>query len=302
MTDQGISVSQGTAPDVVERLLQPEAGWSGDASAVAPEVAEAGALAIIDLRKEIGESWRALEEKGFPPEACGWPFQSIVGELPNAITCALNCISEQRDERDTTIASLREQVDDLQIALSGTNKDWNAAMLRAHAAESRVSVLEGALENARRDLRAICPRSDTGSKRKKEIEAAIKRIESALSHSLPVNAGSTSSDGGASNSTAPGETGADKRSSADAQASSGASVVAGVRPGPSETLSPSTARVADREAIARILGLNLRLETYRPENDPADVGVTIVGQSEAIDAILSLLSNGGGTRTEGSEG
>lgn len=62
---------------------------------------------------------------------------------------------------------------------------------------------------------------------------------------------------------------------------------------PSETLSPDVAR-ADREAIVKILEDTI---------DPAciafgDSGVTLFGIDRAADAILSLLSKGGGTRTQ----
>ena len=40
--------------------------------------------------------------------------------------------------------------------------------------------LRAGLENARRDLNGLCPRSDTGSKRKNIIMAAVARIEAAL--------------------------------------------------------------------------------------------------------------------------
>lgn len=49
-------------------------------------------------QREISDSWHMLESFGFPPEACGWPFQSIAGELPNAIKCAMDCVIRQRDE------------------------------------------------------------------------------------------------------------------------------------------------------------------------------------------------------------
>ena len=44
---------------------------------------------------------------GFPPEACGWPFKSIVGELPNAIDCAIDCLVRQREALQTEVDQLR---------------------------------------------------------------------------------------------------------------------------------------------------------------------------------------------------
>jgi hypothetical protein len=55
-----------------------------------------------ELTDEISRSWQKLEEHGFPPEASGWPFRSIKGELPNAIDCALTCVIRQRNELSTT--------------------------------------------------------------------------------------------------------------------------------------------------------------------------------------------------------
>ncbi len=56
---------------------------------------------------------------------------------------------------------------------------WNTRIDPRELA-SQVKVLREALENARRDLNGICPRSDTGSRRKRIIEEAIARVERAL--------------------------------------------------------------------------------------------------------------------------
>lgn len=61
-----------------------------------------------DAREEISDAWETLEGFGFPPEACGWPHQSIVGELPNAIRCALDCIIRQREALLQEIIPLRK--------------------------------------------------------------------------------------------------------------------------------------------------------------------------------------------------
>lgn len=49
---------------------------------------------------------------------------------------------------------------------------------------AEIEKLRAALEDARRDFNGMCPRSDTGSKRKKIIEAAVKRIEAALEQNV----------------------------------------------------------------------------------------------------------------------
>jgi hypothetical protein len=64
-------------------------------------------------------------------------------------------------------------------------------------------------------------------------DSMIKIARDAIQSASPHPGEASSSDGGEHKS--PGETTADKRSSADASASSGGSVVAGLRPGPSET-------------------------------------------------------------------
>lgn len=48
-------------------------------------------------REEIQAAWATLEEFGFPPEACGWPFRDMAGVLPEAIRCALECMVRQSD-------------------------------------------------------------------------------------------------------------------------------------------------------------------------------------------------------------
>ena len=58
-------------------------------------------------QEEISKCWETLEGHGFPPEACGWPFKSIVGELPNAIDCAIDCLVRQREALQTEVDQLR---------------------------------------------------------------------------------------------------------------------------------------------------------------------------------------------------
>lgn len=48
--------------------------------------------------EEIAAAWAKLEEYGFPPEACGFPFRDMRGLLPEAIGCALDCLIRQRDD------------------------------------------------------------------------------------------------------------------------------------------------------------------------------------------------------------
>ena len=49
-------------------------------------------------QEEIAQCWDVLEGHSFPPEACGWPLVSIIGQLPNAIDCAINCLVRQRED------------------------------------------------------------------------------------------------------------------------------------------------------------------------------------------------------------
>jgi hypothetical protein len=63
---------------------------------------------LAPLRREIGEAWRTLEESGFPPEACGYPFRDIAGLLPEAIDCALDCLIRQRNDLLAEVLELRK--------------------------------------------------------------------------------------------------------------------------------------------------------------------------------------------------
>lgn len=65
---------------------------------------------------EISRCWQMLENHGFPPEACGWPFISLVGELPNAIDCAIDCLVRQREDLLAEVLELRKRPDPSVIA------------------------------------------------------------------------------------------------------------------------------------------------------------------------------------------
>lgn len=51
---------------------------------------------IERLGDQIRGAWRALEERGFPPEAAGWPF--IEPDLGAAIGAALDCLIQTRED------------------------------------------------------------------------------------------------------------------------------------------------------------------------------------------------------------
>lgn len=51
---------------------------------------------IIRLGDQIRGAWRALEDRGFPPEAAGWPF--IEPDLGAAIGAALDCLIQTRED------------------------------------------------------------------------------------------------------------------------------------------------------------------------------------------------------------
>jgi hypothetical protein len=62
----------------------------------------------VDAWREIGECWKVLQDSGFPPEASGWPFVDIKGELPNAISCAIDCLIKQREELLAEVTKYRK--------------------------------------------------------------------------------------------------------------------------------------------------------------------------------------------------
>jgi hypothetical protein len=51
------------------------------------------------------------------------------------------------------------------------------AITKIESDAKEIAALREALENARRDMFGFCPKSDTGSNRKKLITAAIERVE-----------------------------------------------------------------------------------------------------------------------------
>jgi hypothetical protein len=81
--------------------------------------ADEPAKELATLREEVSKCWETLDGHGFPPEACGWPFKSIVGELPNAIDCAIDCLFRQREALQKELATLREEVSKCWETLDG---------------------------------------------------------------------------------------------------------------------------------------------------------------------------------------
>lgn len=51
---------------------------------------------IERLGDQVRGAWRALEDRGFPPEAAGWPF--IEPDLGAAIGAALDCLIRTRED------------------------------------------------------------------------------------------------------------------------------------------------------------------------------------------------------------
>lgn len=51
---------------------------------------------LVRLGDQIRGAWRALEDRGFPPEAAGWPF--IEPDLGVAIGAALDCLIQTRED------------------------------------------------------------------------------------------------------------------------------------------------------------------------------------------------------------
>lgn len=235
---------------------------------------------------------------------------------------------------DATIASLREQVErltkDLRRAESRDSggyapdgQTWKSAMFgeaeKRLAAESRVSVLEGALKRARPHVECFASQKDTGWL---SADADLRAIDEAL-HSLPVNAAGTSSDGGVEGHAAvPLEIPAQRSGASHDPLGDGSVKVgphredaAGVEPCPSEILSPDykhgalyvydatsqtfdpaspdTARVADREALFDLVTRQMNGMSY--VDLPAHISTSMV--AARVNAILSLLSKG--ARTEG---
>lgn len=198
-----------------------------------------------------------------------------VGSLPSfdpyrtqiAVDPGFYCLvaESERDELLTTIASLRQEVE--RLTKENTNftapdgSVWHrpsaseyyckaqwATMNRQYAidAKARASRLERALVDLNQELDQfwMSKRTDKDMARVCEKQADCQK---AL-RSLPVNAGSTSSDGGVEGHARS----ATNAGSEPHRAASGTerteAPLAGIKPGPSETLSPDTARVADREA------------------------------------------------------
>jgi hypothetical protein len=63
----------------------------------------------------------------------------------------------------------------------GGEAQWTAQLNVQLAKEQKtVERFRAALENARRDLNWLAPRSDTGSRKAKLIKAAVERIETVL--------------------------------------------------------------------------------------------------------------------------
>lgn len=51
---------------------------------------------LVRRGDQIRGAWRALEDRGFPPEAAGWPF--VEPDLGTAIGAALDCLIQTRED------------------------------------------------------------------------------------------------------------------------------------------------------------------------------------------------------------
>lgn len=71
------------------------------------------------------------------------------------------------------LAEAADRIDALEAEGARLSALWIAETRKNEA-------LEAALENARRDLNGLCPKSDTGSVRKRLALSAIARVEAAL--------------------------------------------------------------------------------------------------------------------------
>lgn len=246
-----------------------------------PNASQDGSAGPLDVvgRLRIEPS---IPEDGFE---CYW----IVDEKGQQVGCINGPQSGRQEAIATTIVSLREQVERLkrdQMKLIAQLDAREEA--RATAAESRVSVLEGALEDVWQATKrhALKIGFDHSKPTAKELQERLNEIQLLIeaTRSLPVNAGSTSSDCGVeghANDVA-------KLSHNARRIEDGAAAGAGIKPGPSETLSPDTARVADREAMARIIA------------DELDGYISVSEDTRDAKAmrITDLILSKGGTRTE----
>lgn len=57
---------------------------------------------------EIVNSWNALEGFGYAAEATGFDCSNLNGELPHAITFALDCLVRQREDLLREVLELRQ--------------------------------------------------------------------------------------------------------------------------------------------------------------------------------------------------
>jgi hypothetical protein len=108
---------------------------------------------------EISKCWERLEESGFPPEASGWPFQDIRGELPSAIDAALDCLIRQREDLLAEVTKLRaapaSAASDWQLLPKEPTTKMFGAFISATLAIDHTELPAGAFEAFAQDYRAM---------------------------------------------------------------------------------------------------------------------------------------------------